>query len=136
MIDKIKKGEENDPAIKETPSPKLRLVSGGGSGDDPIDWLTPLEISSVFLAKPKNYDPKVGPSFALTQFHVTNKSDRCTKIMTDVMGQRLEDWVDPMGFCLAYRLIEVLIDGKELNEAECNRPNPDAGLGASSSDQE
>lgn len=136
MIDLIKKEGDNDPALKKTPSPKLRLVSNGGSGDDPFDWLTPLEVNTVFLAKPKNYDPKVGPSFALTQFHVTNKSARSTKIMTDVMGQRLEDWVDPMGFCTAYRLIEVLINGKELNDAESNRPNPDAGLGTSSSDQE
>lgn len=79
-----------------------KSLGGGGSEDNP-DWLSQLEVGTIFLVEEKG-NPKL---FALAQFQIVDKTEKAVYLVSRLNGV-IQTFVKPMAFCNQYRLFEVL----------------------------
>lgn len=79
-----------------------KSLGGGGSEENP-DWLSTLEVGTIFLVEEKG-NPK---QFALAQFQVVDKTEKAVYLVSR-LNEVIQTFVKPMSFCNQYRLFEVL----------------------------
>lgn len=93
---------------KEQVLMNLAVIQGGksstGSGTNPPDdWLSELEVGTIFLVEEKNNIK----NFNLGQFQVVTKTDKAVHLASMLNGL-VQTFVKPLAFCNQYRLYEVL----------------------------
>lgn len=82
------------------------VINGGKDSGPPVDtsdWLTPLEIGTIFLVEEKN-NPR---NFALGQFQLVSKEQKAVYLISMLNGV-VHTFVKPPAFCAQYRLYEIL----------------------------
>lgn len=114
--------EEEDKQRPVRAKPKLSLVTGGGGGvmSPPWsdDWLSRLDVGTVFLAKPK--DPNYTMPF-VEQYQVMHKS-LFTVLLSTCLNERNLVRVEPDAYCKIMRLVEII--GHEAPEVDEKKDEP------------
>lgn len=92
----------------------LKLLPGD---KDRYDWLNGLTEGTVFLARPRQGNPK----WLLTEFLLDirivdgNGISKAVKLATNMDTNPTAVWVDPVAFSVDNLLIKILIEGTEDN---------------------
>lgn len=95
------KVEETEEEEKVVP---LRLITGG-KGPPVSDWLFPLEVSTVFLARPKGWS-----AAELVAYTILEKLDgdkKAVRLLVHLSKEELTTWVDSHRFSCSYDLYRV-----------------------------
>lgn len=79
-----------------------RLAPAGKEPPRGPNWLTELDVGTVFLAKEQ------GPSWNLGLFFILKRLGKAIKLGVSSNGSPTELYVDPIGFSNKYRLYEIL----------------------------
>jgi len=83
--------------------PELKLLPGGKRPSDPTNWISELDIGSMFLVKKKASMLE----FQLGLFKLSEKTDKYAIIIhTSSPTEPL--FIDPIRFCSVYSLVDVL----------------------------
>lgn len=115
--------DEKTNVVDFTRKPELKLLTGGILTGD---WLSALPQHTVFIARAKKEH-----SFAIGEFHVVFKSQGGkVKLALEQGGGLMPTWVDPARFCNHYDLVEIILDGNdvEVEYEPSNRPDQPDGL--------
>lgn len=106
----LEEKEKEDNVINLEDAVKNRRASGGGIGEwDGVDWLSPLDEHTIFLAKNKK-----DQSFVLTQYEVLYRGERARilKVLLNSWEGRPDEAVvirvDPKSFCAQNMHFETL----------------------------
>ena len=115
-MDALLKEKEKDNVLMNFAVIDGGKASNSGFNTPPSDgdWLTPLEIGTIFLVQEKN-NPK---NFNLGQFQIADKTERSVFLASNLNGL-VKTFVVPTIFCNQYRLYEVLavvVPEQELEE--------------------
>ena len=116
-LDAMKIGKifkKNEEEMK--PKVKFEVINGGLSADpqtagkEPPDdnWLSPMGINTVFLARTK----KVFEA-TLAEFTVIEHSDKAVRLR--IAGSEQTIWFDPGRFCASQELFDILHYGAEVD---------------------
>lgn len=95
---------------------KPRLITGGKEPPE-TDWLSKLNIYSVFLARVKVSQLKdgtrqeAGPT--LSEFHIMDRVGTATKLKVINSQGSMIDWIDPVSFCKNMDLFQILYEAEE-----------------------
>lgn len=106
--------ENLNPETTTETKPALKLLPGD---KDRYDWLNGLTEGTIFLARPRQGNPK----WLLTEFLIDtrivdgNGISKAVKLATNMDTNPTGVWVDPVAFSVENLLIKILIEGVEDN---------------------
>jgi hypothetical protein len=103
--EEIIKEEEEEATIQP-----LKVIAGGKKPPG-FNWLSGLEVGTVFLTRPYHHS---GKPF-LDEYHVSYQEEHATQLYTNLNGEGYL-WVDPIAFCGTMELIQIRLIYKGPNE--------------------
>lgn len=101
QAEELKDGEKVEKDKSKDKVVPLRLVPGGRPPGSP-DWLSSLEIGTVFLVRPKAAQ---GPF--IEEYHVIAKTEKAVRLHTNTQGE-IDLWTIPSVFCSLVDLYEII----------------------------
>lgn len=100
---------------KDTKPVTLKLITGGkDGGDNGGNWLSEMEVGTLFLCRKIKGVPLDNPFYEEYQILQKTEDGKAVQILADVNGQRITGWVNPMTFSTSARFVTIL--GKVVDE--------------------